>query len=212
MRWMILLLAASAGCAASRPAGPSAEFPSWALVRGDAGFRKSLETAFRRLERTRAGGILLERLGGIEGAVVIRQRRLPSGMAGGGLRPIVWWNPAFEAPETPAFVALHHELVHAYQRARGLPAGDWMESEAIGLAEFADVAYSENALRRELSLPPRASHRSLPGFTRETMSAMLEEAYAREGAARGEGHLPGPAWKAPRVDARIPDWVEASEP
>lgn len=212
MRRMILLLFATAGCAASRPAAPSAGLPPWTVVRGEEGFRRDLEAAFRSLGRTRAGADLLKRIERSGAAVVIRRRRLPSGLAGGGKRPVVWWNPAFEAPETPAFVALHHELVHALQRARGLPAGEWMELEAVGLGEFADAPYSENALRRELSLPPRASHRDLPGFPRERMSALLEEAYGRQGAARDEAHLPGPGWRAPRVDVRIPEWVEASEP
>jgi hypothetical protein len=72
---------------------------------------------------------------------------------------LILWDPAFTLPDFPPFLVLYHELVHALHEASGqalprLPE----ERRTVGLSPYEDYELSENAMRKELGLPPRNSN------------------------------------------------------
>lgn len=211
----LLVWAASAAAlwsAADRPVARTAEapLPRWAVVRGEPGFSRRLGEALARLRTAPAGAALLGELDAVGKPVVFRPWTLPSGSSAGSAGgAVVWWNPDFGGPETPAHVALHHELVHAFQTLRGASEGGGrMEEEAVGVGAFARAPYTENALRRDLGLPHRPSHDVLPGFTEGEMARLFRAAYSDKDYALRRMAPPAPAGRRfRRIEVETPSWV-----
>lgn len=191
-----------------RPPGP-APLPAWAVTRADAAFDRRLAVALSQLEGTRTGSMVLAGIASSGRKVVFRPWKLPAGSSSAAPDgAVVWWNPDFGAPETPAFVALHHELVHALQSLHGIEhEEERSEPSVIGLREFAGSPLSENALRRELGLPQRTSHEALPGFTEDEMARRFHAAYLDQDYVKSR--LPPANSKGslfPKIEATIPPW------
>ncbi|MBI3298049.1 MAG: hypothetical protein HYZ75_07795 [Elusimicrobia bacterium] len=189
--------------------------PAWIETHEDAEFRSKLLEAVNRLRASKTGTLLLDKMKATEKTVEIRPWNLPSGnVSSVGGRVMLWWNPDFSVPRSPAFVMLHHELVHALQSARG-PAkdGSRIEDEAIGLGQFINDELSENRLRRELGLPHRPSHAVLPGFSDEELSKRFLDTFEDKDFVRKRM---GPRQDHPdslfrKIDVTIPKWVEEQE-
>lgn len=159
---LILCAALLAGAAPSPARVPCPDAPNLRVM-GDARFQDETAALLSRLGRTAAGARMLGRLGGTGRSVAIRPGRLErSGalmmpLAGGDA--VILFDPSFSRPGLPPLVVLHHECLHAlHWAADGDAEADAEEGRALGLGRFASSDVSENALRRELGLPPRTEH------------------------------------------------------
>lgn len=155
------LLAAAWGACSSPGRAPGG--PCCLEIKGDDAFRAAARSALDRLRGTRAGGRLLKDLRRAGRRVVLRYARLETWGAAmsplGDGESLVLWDPGREDPAFPAVVFLHHELLHALHEARGeRREGAAEERRALGVGEFSGSRVSENALRRELGLPPREAY------------------------------------------------------
>jgi hypothetical protein len=94
-----------------------------------------------------------------------------SSTVGVGSRSTIQWDPVHNSTpdgSRPPYIALAHELVHAYHNIRGTARaikvgdvdGDRTTDEAltVGLRGFEHVGVSENRIRREHGIPYRVSY------------------------------------------------------
>jgi hypothetical protein len=97
-------------------------------------------------------------------------------------RSAVMWDPnSTSTPqgERPAFIGLAHELIHAYHFANGVAKQDYDAEEdfAIGLIPYATNNITENKIRAENNLPPRASRGADDEARNPDDKAALEKLY-----------------------------------
>jgi hypothetical protein len=75
---------------------------------------------------------------------------------------------------TPDYIQLGHELIHAWRMMTGrrIVGGNSWEEEAmtVGLAPFAGLRFTENALRRDARLPARLKYGGMVAASSESMT------------------------------------------
>ena len=158
----VSLLAAAATAAPDIARAPCPGAPN-VRVMGDVKFQDQAAALLARLDETAVGRLMLSRLARTKRSVAIRPGRLErSGalmmpLAGGDA--VILLDPAFARADLPPLVVLHHECLHAlHWAADGGAEAAAEEERAIGIGLYASSDVSENALRRELGLPPRSEH------------------------------------------------------
>lgn len=202
----LCLLGLACAGASPRPGQSVAPLPTWAVIDADESFAEELRAALAEIQKTGAGKMLHAEIEKIGKPVRFRRNMLNTGLCSGlDDKPVVWWNPKFGVPETPPVTGLYHELMHALQRLRlAADGGDWMEAQAIGTGEYASAAISENALRRELGLPLRASHEVLPGMSDEDLMKYSAGEYQPDWEWNDQER----GWQPKKIEVNIPPWVE----